>query len=112
VMGDAAANPSFGGGVSAQHREESRLVFAHDLGVDGSGQRWFVREMVIHRPDADIGVTPDLVERRRDGAVGRKPAAGHLQQAPPRARTIGTWHEKDSTATEESSVNERWQSTE
>jgi hypothetical protein len=57
--------------------------------------------MVVERPDADLGVAPDLLERRRDRTVGGKPAARRSQQPLPRLR----WHEEYSTATEDSSVN-------
>jgi hypothetical protein len=77
-----------------------RHVAPH-LGVDGSGQRRFVREMVIQRADADLGVAPDLVERRRDGAVGGEPTASRLKQL---ASGPGRRHEKDSCVTEETSV--------
>ena len=45
-----------------------------------SGQRRLVREMVIQRADAGLGVAPDLVERRRGGAVGGEPTVSRLKQ--------------------------------
>ena len=76
MMCDAAADPALRGVVTAQHRHESRLVLAHHLGVDRGRQRGFVREVVVQRADADLGVPSDLIERR-----GEAPSAANRRRA-------------------------------
>ena len=81
---NAGSDAAFCGVVLAQHGDETRLVLADQLRVDGRGESRFVGEMVVERADAHLGLAPNLVQRGHECAVGREPAPRHLQQPVPR----------------------------
>jgi len=84
VICHAASDAALRGVVLAQHGDKTRLVLADQLRVDGRGEGRFVREVVVQRADAHLGLAPDVVQRGHECAIGREPAPRHPQQPVPR----------------------------